>query len=98
MAIEENDEHVQATQREIELQAQLDALQNQPTELFRARETTTEYPELLSEVQNLKETLGEHSQHLEQSAKNLSQIEAENLILQDENQDLHTTGNKQRRF
>ena len=76
----------------------LDALQNQVTELFRARETTTENPELLSEVQNLKETVGEHSKQQEQSAENLSQIEAENLILQDENQDLHTTGNKQCQF
>ena len=98
MAIEENDEHVQATPREIELQVQLDALQSQVTELFRAREKTTKNPELLSEVQSLKEMLGEHSKQLEQSAEKLNQLEAKNIILQDENQDLHTTGTKRCRF
>ncbi|CAG7909630.1 unnamed protein product, partial [Brassica rapa] len=73
---------------------QLGALQNQVTELFRARETTTENPKILSVFQNLKETLGEHSKQLEKSAEKLSQLKAEIFILQDENQALHTTGNK----
>ncbi|KAF2534202.1 hypothetical protein F2Q70_00030018 [Brassica cretica] len=75
MAIEDTDEHVKATPREIDLHAQLDALHNQVTELLKAWETITEGPKLLSEVQNLKATLGTHSKQLEQSAEKLSQIE-----------------------
>ena len=49
-----------------------------------------ENPELSSEVQNLKERLGEHSKRLEQGA--------EKLNLQDENQALNTANNKKCRF
>lgn len=98
MAIEDTEEHVQATQRENKLRAQLEVLRNQVTELIKAKQTATESPELLSEVQNLKETLGEHSKQLELSAEKLSQLEAENLVPEDENQALHTTAGKRRRF
>ncbi|KAF2552901.1 hypothetical protein F2Q68_00034494 [Brassica cretica] len=94
MAIEDTDEHVKATPREIDLHAQLDALHNQVTELLKAWETITEGPKLLSEVQNLKATLGTHSKQLEQSAEKLSQIEVEYLVIRDENEALDTTGKK----
>ncbi|KAF3537149.1 hypothetical protein F2Q69_00021953 [Brassica cretica] len=57
-----------------------------------------ENPDLLSEVRSLKEKLGEQSELLVKSAEKLSQLEAENLVLRDENQALNTTSNKQRRF
>nr|VDD54197.1 unnamed protein product [Brassica oleracea] len=94
MALEDTEEHVQATLRENELRDQLDVLKNQVTELIKAREIVTENTELFSKVQNLKETLGAHSKQLEQSAEKLSQLEAENLVIRDENQALHTTGSK----
>ena len=55
-------------------------------------------PKLSSEFQILKEKLNEHSKQLEQSAEKLSQLEWENLILQDENQALNMVSNKKRRF
>ncbi|KAH0858782.1 LOW QUALITY PROTEIN: hypothetical protein HID58_087043 [Brassica napus] len=91
-----HDELPEATQREAELQRQIDDLQGQVTGLHRAREDTN--PELSSEFQILKEKLDEHSKRLEQSAKKLSQLESENLILRDENQALNAAGNKKRRF
>ncbi|KAH0867591.1 hypothetical protein HID58_074613 [Brassica napus] len=90
------DELPEATQREAELQRQIDDLQGQVTRLHITREETN--PELSLEFQTLKEKLNEHSKQLEQSAENLSQLESENLILQDENQALNTTSNKKRRF
>ena len=57
-----------------------------------------ENPELSSEVQNLKERLGEHSKRLEQGAEKLNQLESENLTLRDENQALNTANNKKCRF
>ncbi|KAF2549104.1 hypothetical protein F2Q70_00021593 [Brassica cretica] len=73
---------------------QLDGLQSQVTELHKTREETN--PELSSEVQSLKEKLNEHSKQLEQSAKNLSLLESENLNLRDKNQALNTASNKKR--
>ncbi|KAF3522289.1 hypothetical protein F2Q69_00048573 [Brassica cretica] len=98
MATNEQDELLPATLREIELQTQLGALQSQVTELHKAQDTAAKYPKLLSEDQNLKDRLGEHSKLLEESTKNLSQFEAENLVLRDENQALNTTSNKRCRF
>ena len=66
--------------------------------MIKAREIVTENPELLSEVQNLKETLSAHSKQLEQSTEKLIRLEAENLVLRDENHALHTTSSKGRRF
>nr|VDC76418.1 unnamed protein product [Brassica rapa] len=79
MAVNEQDELPKATQREAELQRQIDDLQGQVTGLHRTREETN--PELSSEFQILKEKLNEHSNHLEQSAEKLSQLESENLTL-----------------
>ncbi|KAH0917436.1 hypothetical protein HID58_025096 [Brassica napus] len=86
----------EATQREAELQRQLDGLQSQVTELHKTREESN--PELSSKVQSLKEKLNEHSKQLEQSAEKLSQLESENLNLRDENQALNTASNQKRQF
>ena len=83
IAIEDTEERVHANQREDESRAQLDVLQHQVSELIKARDTATQSPELLSEVQSLKETIEAHSKQLEQSTEKLSQLEAENLILRD---------------
>ncbi|KAF3595127.1 hypothetical protein DY000_02021697 [Brassica cretica] len=96
MAVDEQDELPEATQREAELQRQIDDLQGQVTGLHRTREETN--PELSLEFQTLKDKLNEHFKQLEQSAENLSQLESENLILRDENQPLNTVSNKKRRF
>ena len=93
MALEDHDDESQATPREIELLNRLDALQSQVTELHKARETT-ENPELLKEVQSLKDQLNEHSKKLEQSAEKLGALEAENLVLRDKNQALNIASNK----
>ncbi|KAF3606255.1 hypothetical protein DY000_02049181 [Brassica cretica] len=90
------DELPEATQREAELQRQIDDLQGQVTGLHRTREETN--PELSLEFQTLKEKLNEHSKQLEQSTEKLSQLESENLTLRDENQALNTASNKKRRF
>lgn len=97
MALKDHDNQSLATPREIELLNRLDALQIHVTELHKARETT-DNPELFSEVQSLKDKLDEHSKQLEQSGEKLGALEAENLVLQDENQALGTTSNKRRRF
>jgi len=78
------------------LQRQIDDLQGQVTGLHRTREETN--LELSSEFRILKENLNEHSKQLEQSAEKLSQLESENLTLQDENQALNAASNKKRRF
>ncbi|KAF3569789.1 hypothetical protein F2Q69_00058804 [Brassica cretica] len=96
MAVDEQNELPEATQREPELQRQLDSLQSQVIELHKTREETN--PELSSEVQSLKEKFNEQSKRLEQSAEKLSQLESENLNLRDENQALNTESNKKRRF
>ncbi|KAF3598366.1 hypothetical protein F2Q69_00034958 [Brassica cretica] len=96
MAADEHDELPEATQREAELQRQIDDLQGQVTGLHRAREETN--PELSSEFQILKEKLKEHSKQLEQSAEKFSQLESENLTLRDENQALNAASNKKRQF
>nr|VDD31349.1 unnamed protein product [Brassica oleracea] len=96
MAVDEHDELPQATQREVELQRQIDDLQGQVTGLHRTREETN--PELSSEFPILKEKLNEHSKQLEQSAEKLSQLKSENLTLRDENQALNAAGNKKRQF
>ncbi|KAF2576854.1 hypothetical protein F2Q68_00004461 [Brassica cretica] len=90
MAVDEHDKLPEATQRESELQRQLDGLQSQVTELHMAREEVVENLELSSEVQSLKKKLDEHSKQLEQSATKLNQLESENLTLRDENQALNT--------
>ncbi|KAH0902953.1 LOW QUALITY PROTEIN: hypothetical protein HID58_042456, partial [Brassica napus] len=91
-----HDELPEATQREAELQRQIDDLQGQVTEVHRSREETN--PELSLEFQILKEKLNKHSKRLEQSAEKLSQLESENLTLRDENQALNAVSNKKRRF
>ncbi|KAH0879383.1 hypothetical protein HID58_066777, partial [Brassica napus] len=70
----------ETTQREAELQRQIDGLQSQEEA----------NPELSPEVQSLKEKLNEHYKQLDQSAEKLSQLELENLNLRDENQALNT--------
>ncbi|KAF3545245.1 hypothetical protein DY000_02007691 [Brassica cretica] len=96
MAVDEHDELPEATQREAELQRQIDDLQGQVTGLHRTREETN--PELSLEFQILKEKLNEHSKKLEQSAEKLNQLESENLTLRDENQAHNAASNKKRRF
>ncbi|KAF3564912.1 hypothetical protein DY000_02015619 [Brassica cretica] len=95
VVVDEHDELPEATQREAEIQRQIDDLQGQITGLHRTREET--HPELSLEFQILKEKLNEHSKQLEQSAEKLSQLELENLTLRDENQSLNAA-NKKRRF
>ncbi|KAH0917484.1 hypothetical protein HID58_025144 [Brassica napus] len=70
---------------------------NQVTDLHKAWETT-ENPELSSEVQSLKEKLGEHSKQLELSAEKLNQLQMENAALRDKNKAPNTASNKKRRF
>ena len=50
MAVDEQNELPEATQREAELKRQLDGLQSQVTELHRARKEVVENPELSLEV------------------------------------------------
>ncbi|KAF3571204.1 hypothetical protein F2Q69_00059617 [Brassica cretica] len=94
MAVDEQNELPEATQREAELQRQLDGLQSQVTELHRAREEIMKNPELSSEVRSLKVNLYEHSKQLEQSAEKLHQLESENLVLLDKYQAFNMTSNK----
>ena len=96
MAVDENDELPEATQREAELQRQIDDQQGQVTGLHRAREEAN--PELSWEFQILKEKLNEHSKQLEENPEKLSQLESENLTLRDENQALNVASNKKRRL
>ncbi|KAH0880090.1 hypothetical protein HID58_067484 [Brassica napus] len=96
MPVDEQDELPEATQREAELQRQIDNLQGQVTGLHRIWEETN--PKLSSEFQILKEKLNEHSKKLDQSAEKLSQLESENLTLRDKNQALNAASNKKRRF
>ncbi|KAF3557916.1 hypothetical protein F2Q69_00013493 [Brassica cretica] len=96
MAVDEHDELPEATQREAELQRQIDDLQGQGTGLHRDREETN--PGLSLEFQILKEKLNEHFKQLEQSAGKLNQLESENLTLRDENKALNAASNKKRRF
>ncbi|KAF3576377.1 hypothetical protein DY000_02031522 [Brassica cretica] len=90
------DELPEATQREAELQRQIDDQQGQVTGLHRAREEAN--PELSWEFQILKEKLNEHSKQLEENAEKLSQLESENLTPRDENQALNVASNKKRRL
>ncbi|KAF2535676.1 hypothetical protein F2Q70_00022567 [Brassica cretica] len=87
MAVDEQDELPEATQREAKFQRQINDLQGQVTGLHRTREEIN--PELSSEFQILKEKLNKHSKQLEQSAEKLSQLESKNLTLRDENQALN---------
>ncbi|KAF2576851.1 hypothetical protein F2Q68_00004462 [Brassica cretica] len=96
MAMDEQDELPEATQREAELQRKIDDLQGQVTGLHRTREETN--PKLSLEFQTLKEKLNKHSKQQEKSAEKLNQLESENLTLRDENQALNTATNKKRRF
>lgn len=100
MTQNEHNEQFSATPVEIELQARIEALQSQVTELHRTWENnaSTDDSELLSNVQVLKDTMNEHSKLLENSVENLSQLQAENLIFREENSPLHMTRNKQPRF
>ncbi|KAH0928989.1 hypothetical protein HID58_014716 [Brassica napus] len=97
MAVDEQDNPSEFTPREAELQRQIDGLQGQVTDLHKARETT-KHLELSSEVQSLKEKLGEHSKQLELSAKKLNQLQMENTALRNQNKAPNTTSNKNRRF
>ncbi|KAF3540672.1 hypothetical protein F2Q69_00023120 [Brassica cretica] len=98
MAVDEQNELPEATQREAELQRQLAGLRTKVTELHKAREEIMQNPELSSQVQSLKEKLDKHSKQLEQSPEKLNQLKSENLVLRDENQALNTASNKKRRF
>ncbi|XP_056864071.1 uncharacterized protein LOC130511209 [Raphanus sativus] len=86
------------TPREIELLNRLEILQSQVTDLHKNRETTPGGHELLLEVQTQKDQLGEHSKQLQQSAGKLDAMEAENLVLRQENQTLGETSKKRKRF
>ncbi|KAH0892606.1 hypothetical protein HID58_055035, partial [Brassica napus] len=97
MAVDERDDHQESTPREAELQKQIDGLQSQVTDMQKAREAA-ENPELTSEVQSLKEKLGEHSKQLEQSAEKLNQLQTENATLRDQNKASNAASNKKRRF
>ncbi|KAF2533301.1 hypothetical protein F2Q70_00029244 [Brassica cretica] len=97
MAVDEQDSPSESTPREAKLQRQLGGLQSQVTDLHKAREAT-ENLEPSSEVQCLKEKLDEHWKQQEQSAKKLTQLESENLVLRDKNQALNMASNKKRRF
>ncbi|KAG5397570.1 hypothetical protein IGI04_019384 [Brassica rapa subsp. trilocularis] len=79
------------------LETRIDGLQTQVIDLHKARETT-ENPELSSEVQSLKEKLGEHSKQLELSAEKLNQLQTENTALRDQNKAPNTASNKKRHF
>ena len=98
MTPEDDTNQVEATPREVELLNQLEALQSQITDLHKVQETMPGGHELLQEVQTLKDQLGEHSKQLQQSAEKLDAMEAENLVLQQENQTLGATGNKRKQF
>jgi len=63
MAVDEQNELPEATQREAKLQRQIDGLQSQVTELHKTQEEAN--PELSSEVQSLTEKLNKHSKQLE---------------------------------
>ena len=97
MAVDERDDHQESTPREAELQKQIDGLQTQMTDMQKAREAA-ENPELTSEVQSLKEKLGEHSKQLEQSAEKLNQLQTENATLRDQNKASNAASNKKRPF
>ncbi|KAF2562191.1 hypothetical protein F2Q70_00016808 [Brassica cretica] len=97
MAVDEQDNTSEFTPREAELQRQIDGLQIQVTDLHKAQETT-ENPELSSEVQSLKEKLGEHSKQLELSTEKLNQLQSENAALRDKNKAPNTASNKKRCF
>ncbi|XP_056843226.1 uncharacterized protein LOC130495750 [Raphanus sativus] len=98
MALDDDTNQAEMTPREIELLNRLEILQSQVTDLHKARETTPGGHELLLEVQTLKDQLGEHSKQLLQSAEKLDAMEAENLVLRQENQTLGKTNNKRKRF
>ncbi|XP_056864457.1 uncharacterized protein LOC130511470 [Raphanus sativus] len=98
MALEDDANQTEMTPREIELLNKLEFLQSQVTDLHKSREATPGGPELLLEVQNLKDKLGEHSKQLQQSAEKLYAIEAENLVLRQENHTLGEASNKRKRF
>lgn len=83
MTTNEQDKQFPASPREVELKNQISPLQSQVTELNKAQDATIENPELLTEVQVLKNTLGEHSMLIEQSTEKLSQLVAENLALRE---------------
>ncbi|KAF2534744.1 hypothetical protein F2Q70_00029994 [Brassica cretica] len=85
----------------------LDPTRFQEMENFRQGETfhiseyareTTENPELSSEVQRLKEKLGEHSKQLDLSSEKLNQLQKENAALRDQNKAPNMASNKKRRF
>uniref|UniRef100_A0A0D3BVE8 Retrotransposon gag domain-containing protein n=1 Tax=Brassica oleracea var. oleracea TaxID=109376 RepID=A0A0D3BVE8_BRAOL len=90
------DELLEATKREAELQRQINGLQSQETELHKTLEETN--PEISLEFQSLKEKLNELFKQLEQSAEKLSQLKSKNLNLRDENQALNTASNKKHGF
>ncbi|KAH0853917.1 hypothetical protein HID58_073920 [Brassica napus] len=98
MTPEDDTNQVEATPREVELLNRLEALQSQITDLHKVQETMPGGHELLQEVQTLKDQLGEHSKQLQQSAEKLDAMEAENLVLPQENQTLGATGKKWKRF
>ncbi|KAF3529654.1 hypothetical protein DY000_02042892 [Brassica cretica] len=97
MAVVEQDDPSEFTPREAELQRQIDGLQSQVTDLHKPRETT-ENPELSSEVQSLKEKIGEHSKQLELSTEKLNQLQTENTALRDHNKAPNTASSKKHRF
>ncbi|KAF3485580.1 hypothetical protein F2Q69_00052903 [Brassica cretica] len=74
MTTNEQEKQFPASPREVELKNQISPLQSQVTELNKAQDATVENPELLTEVQVLKNTLGEHSKLIEQSTEKLSQL------------------------
>ena len=85
MTESEHNEQPLATSVKTELRAQIAALKSKVTEWYTDWESNTpmDNPELLSEVQVLKNKMDEHSKLLEQSVEKLSQLEAVNLVFRE---------------
>lgn len=66
MAVDEQDNLLEATPREAELQRRLDGLQSQVTDLFRAWEAA-QNPEISPEDQNAEGQPDRHSEQMERS-------------------------------
>ena len=65
MALEDESNQANLTPKEKELLSRFETLQSQITDLHKAQETSPAGLELVQEVQNLKDQLGEHSKQLQ---------------------------------
>lgn len=85
----------------VDLWSKLEALLRQITEMNSTREsnnTPTVNLKIISEVHTLEEKMEEYSKYMEQSIQKLSHLEAENLVLREENSVLNTMRKKRRMF